>query len=327
MLRLIISLLIALSVLAATTITTEKHWRSRGYTPGILDSHDLWAQQRQRVVHTGDKKSVALLGASRTVYSVDLDRFRARLPDYEPVMLALDATPAMATLRDLAEDEDFRGIALVDIDGIGLWNITWEMQQPWVDHYHRGWTISRDLNRRMLSVWQQNAVIARPDFSLLRGMVRVLNNEPEPFHPYMRLRASREGDIDYTLTDTSIHRRELEAHLARYGGKLPGPVPEQWLADLAQVRTWVAAIQQRGGAVIFYATPINGLRRKTEEDTYPRALFWDRVAAATGAHTLHADDVAALREFRLPDESHIDQRDKVRYTDALIDALIERGWL
>ena len=325
--RLIATALLALALLTSIAAAVEWHWRARGYRPGIVDSQDLWAQQRQRLGHTGDRKSLALLGASRTLYSVDLTRLRAGLPGYEPVMLALDATPAMATLRDLAADPSFDGVALVDIDGLGLWKITWELQQPWVRHYHREWTISHDLHRRMLTRWQQHAVIARPDFSLLRGLVRLLDSEPEPFHPYMTMTPAREGSIDYAQTDTRVHRRELEAHLARYGGKLPGPDPAQWLADLDEVRGWVAAIQRRGGKVIFYATPISGLRRQVEEDTYPRAMFWNRVGAATGAATLHADDVPALRDFPLPDESHIDYRDKPRYTDALVAALVESALL
>lgn len=321
--RLLATALIALLTLALTAGAVEWHWRSRDYSPGIIDSQDLWAQQRARLTRTG-KRPIALIGASRTLYSVDLQVLRERLPGYEPVMLALDANPAMASLRDLAADEKFDGVVICDIDGLGLWRITWELQQAYVAHYHRQWTISRDVHRRMLNTWQQHALISRSDFSLLRSLVRWWNREAEPFRPHVRLTPMREGFIDYTLTDTSVHRRELEAHLAKYGGKLPGPVPAQWLADLAEVRNWVQAIQQRGGRVIFYATPISGLRRQVEEDTYPRPQFWDRLADATGAQTLHADDVPALRDFPLPDESHIDYRDKPRYTALLIDALIAR---
>lgn len=325
--RLLTSTLIALVIAVLTAGAVEWHWRGLDYVPGIVDSQDLWAQQRQRASASGAKTRLALLGASRTLYSVDLERFRERLPGYEPVMLALDAMPAMATLRDLAKDADFNGVIICDIDGIGLWKITWDYQQPWVDHYHRQWTINRDLHRRMLTLWQQHTVIARQDFSLLRTLVRWLNNEPEPFHPYMKMSADRSGNIDYQATDTSVHRRELEAHLAKHGGKLPGPSSDAWIADLAEVRSWVQTIQRRGGKVIFYSTPISGLRRQTEEGTFPRAQFWDHLAPATGAATLHADDVPALRELPLPDESHVDYRDKTRYSDALIDALTARGLL
>lgn len=325
--RILLSSAIAGIVFALIVGAVEYHWRALGYLPGLIDSQDLWAQQRQRVDHPGDKTALALLGASRTVYSVDLTRVRARLPDYEPVMLALDATPAMATLRDLAQDGGFTGVALVDIDGLGLWKPTWDLQQPYVDHYHRQWTPSLDMHRHLLSRWQQHAVIARPDFGLLRSLVRYWNGEGEPFRPYAHINAAREGFIDFSKTDASVHRRELEAHLARNNGRLPAPAPAEWLAALTQAKPWVQAIQARGGKVIFYATPISGLRRKVEEDSYPRALYWNHIAQATGASTLHADDVPALRDFPLPDESHIDYRDKARYTDLLIDALVDRQLL
>ncbi len=325
--RLLIAITLALGGLALIAGSVEWHWRQRGYVPGIIDGQDLWAQQRQRVYPDDGRRALVLLGASRTLYSIDLQRVRERLPDYAPVMLALDAMPAMATLRDLAADPDFRGVVICDIDGIGLWNITWESQQAWVDHYHRQWTPSRSLHRRLLNQWQQRAVIARSDFSLLRSLVRYLRDEGEPFHPHMTMSSAREGSIDYVGVDTSQHRRDLEAHLAKYNGKFPGPDPAAWHADLAEARRWVERIQQRGGSVIFYSSPISGLRRQVEEDTYPRAQFWDQLAATTGAPTLHADDVPALKAIPLPDESHVDYRNKRAYTDALIDALVARGLL
>jgi len=324
--RLLLTTAIALTLLSLIAGSVEVYWRQRGYTPGIIDSTDLWAQQRDRLRHS-DKRPLALLGASRTVYNIDLPTLRQRLPDYQPVMLAIDANPAIATLRDLAHDRQFDGVVLCDIDGLGLWRVAWELQQPYVLHYHRQWTISRDLHRRLLSFWQRHAVIARSDFSLVRSLVRQWNGEPEPFHPYLWLDELRAGFIDFSRTDPTAHRRELEAHLAQYHGQLPHAPVEAWRADLAQVKTWVSAIQQRGGNVIFYATPISGLRHQVEEQTYPRALYWDQLGPATGAPTLHADDVPGLRDFPLADESHIDYHDKVRYTNLLIDALSERGWL
>jgi hypothetical protein len=325
--RLLVTVTIALCGLALIAGTVEWQWRQRGYLPGILDGQDLWAQQRQRVYPEDGQQALVLLGASRTLYSIDLQRIRERLPGYAPVMLALDAMPAMATLRDLSADPHFRGVVVCDIDGIGLWKITWESQQPWVDHYHRQWTPSRDLHRRLLNLWQQHAVIARSDFSLLRSLVRTLRSEPEPFHPHMQMSSAREGSIDYQGVDTSQHRRDLEAHLAKYNGKFPGPDPAVWHADLAEAKAWVEKIRQRGGSVIFYSSPISGLRRQVEEDTYPRAQFWNRLAESTGAHTLHADDVPALKAIALPDESHVDYRNKRAYTDALIDALVTRKLL
>ena len=64
-----------------------------------------------------------------------------------------------------------------------------------------------------------------------------------------------------------------------------------------------------------------------EEDWFPRNEYWDRMVAATTAKTLFALDVPTLRDFPLPDDSHVDYRQKPAYTHALIDALIDRGLL
>ena len=87
------------------------------------------------------------------------------------------------------------------------------------------------------------------------------------------------------------------------------------------------AIQARGGEVIFYASPTSGLRRDAFEDWAPRAEYWDKMAAVSPAKVLNALDVPALRDFPLPDDSHVDYRQKPAYTHALIDALQTRGWL
>lgn len=324
--RLLLSALIGAGILIGIAAAAEWHWRARGYTPNLIDSSDLWSQQRARLAALGSR-AVALIGASRTLYSVDLKTFRQQAPEHEPVMLAVDANPAMATLRDLANDPDFIGIVLCDIDTLGLWQPTWDLQQPLVDHYRNEWTPARDAHRSLLSLWQQHAVIARSDFSLVRTAVRILNHENEPFHPHSWMNTAREGFIDFSKTDPSQHRVELQAHLDRYGGHLPGPTPTEWLSALTPVRDWVQRIQQRGGQVIFYATPISGLRRWVDEDTYPRARYWDQLSAATGAKTLHADDIPALANFPLPDESHIDYHDKQRYTEILVQALRARNLL
>jgi hypothetical protein len=125
--RLIAATVIALAVLAIGAGLVERHWRARGYAPGIIDSKDLWSAERARLDRTGGTRALALIGASRTLYSVDLDVLRTRLPGYEPVMLALDAAPARATLRDLAADEAFDGTVLVDVDALGLWQPTWAL--------------------------------------------------------------------------------------------------------------------------------------------------------------------------------------------------------
>ncbi len=233
----------------------------------------------------------------------------------------------LATLRDLAADPDFRGLVVCDIDGAGFAAPSLDMQKPEVDYYHREFSPSRAAHRLLLNHWQLNAAIARSDFSLLRSAVRWWNGEGEPFRPYQWLDRRRFGHIDYDRGDTEAQKRELAANLERFGGHLPRIPFNEWWPQVENANAWVRAIQARGGDVIFYASPTSGQRRWAEGDWFPRAEYWDKMAAATTAKTLFSLDVAALRDFPLPDDSHIDYRQKPAYTNALIDALIERGWV
>jgi hypothetical protein len=324
--RLVLTALAIALVLAGSALyAIEKYWRGRGYTPIIVDAPDLWSLQRAKA--SSAERPIVFLGASRTLYAIDRDTLRARLPGVEPVMLAMDGRYPLATLRDLAADDRFRGIVVCDIDGAGFAKWSVDMQQPEVDYYHDMFSPSRAAHRMLLNHWQLRAVIARSDFSLVRTVLRFWKREGKPFHPYQWFDRRRFGNIDYERGDRDWQKRLLQENLDRHGGHLPRIAFAEWWPQVQASHAWVRAIQARGGDVIFYASPTSGLRRWAEGDWFPRADYWDRLVAATPAKTLHALDVPALRDFPLPDESHIDYRQKPAYTNALIDALLERGML
>jgi hypothetical protein len=54
---------------------------------------------------------------------------------------------------------------------------------------------------------------------------------------------------------------------------------------------------------------------------YPREQFWDLFAADIGAPALHFEDYDTLRDFTCPDGSHLDRRDRTRFTVSLAQAL------
>jgi hypothetical protein len=82
-----------------------------------------------------------------------------------------------------------------------------------------------------------------------------------------------------------------------------------------------AALRARGGKAYFVVLPKSGHIKAMDDQRYPRALFWDRFAALSQAPALHFEDVAGLRELKCPDGSHLDYRDRARFTAALVEAL------
>jgi len=302
----------------------EWHWRALGYVPNIRDSAELWSIERDRVYAT-DKIPLVLLGASRIEFGIDMKLLATLLPRYRPVMLAQNAHYPLATLRDLAADERFRGVVLCDVEAGGLYKMYTDMQQPLVDYYHRQWSPAWYVHRRILTLWQAHADVADPDLGAVATLRRWIAGVSPPAAEYFRFRADRSGDIDYAKTDPEAAKRHFAELVARRNGLRADVAPDAWLADLAQVYEWTKRIEARGGTVIFYQSPTSGAVAAADAEMHPRAAYWDRFAATAPAPVLDAMDDPALRAFRLPDDSHLDFRDKPAYTRALVDLLVSRG--
>src|SRR3569623_658698 len=314
------------SALAAATLrAVEWQWRGQGYTPPVLDSTQLWSVQRERVY--GDSpRPLALLGASRTEYGIDVKALRELLPNYKPVMLAVNGAYPLSTLRDLAQDPDFRGVVLCDVESNTFVRDYFFLQQPYVDYYHQRWTPSWHLHRALLTGWQRTALIANPDFGFVATLKRGFTGGA-PFRNYITYYGNRSGDIDYRKTDPEASKKHFAATVEGNIARLPKRDPQQWLANVAPVYEWVKAIQARGGEVIFYESPTSGLPREINDRLYPRAEYWDRFVATSPAPVLSANAIPELASTVLPDDSHIDYRDKAAYTRALVKVLIDRGLL
>jgi hypothetical protein len=81
------------------------------------------------------------------------------------------------------------------------------------------------------------------------------------------------------------------------------------------------SIQAHGGRVLFVVFPKSGYVKQTDDRRYPRSLFWDRFATGAPGLSLHFEDVPALKAFTCPDGSHLDYRDRGRFSQALAAAL------
>ena len=84
----------------------DVYLRDLGHLPSVIDSSQLWAQERSR---TNGSDAVVFIGASRTLYGVDLQTVRKSIPGSRPVMLALNGAYPMATLKALADTQGLTG--------------------------------------------------------------------------------------------------------------------------------------------------------------------------------------------------------------------------
>ena len=72
---------LALLVWAVGVMAYERYLRSTGHLPTVVDTHQLWAQERSRVY---DDQALVFIGASRTLYGIDLIRLKLWCPSPTP---------------------------------------------------------------------------------------------------------------------------------------------------------------------------------------------------------------------------------------------------
>ncbi|HVJ63014.1 MAG TPA: hypothetical protein VM555_09925 [Tahibacter sp.] len=317
--------IVALAVAALALAGIERYWRAQGQTPNVLDSPQLWSAQRGKVY--GDSpRPLVLLGASRTEYGFDMQVLRDELPGYRPVMLAVNGLYPLAALRDLAHDPDFRGTVICDVESNAFLAEYAQLQQPYVDYYHRHWTPSWRVHRALLNGWQQAAAISNPDVGAVAALKRIFATAA-PLQNYVVYHTDRSGDIDYTRTDPEGAKRHFAAVAETNVANLPKRTPDTWFAEVQPVLDWARAIEARGGRVIFYESPISGFNREVMDRVYPPQLYWNRFAAASPVPVVSARDYPELVAFPLPDDSHIDYRNKAAYTRTLIGVLKKKNLL
>lgn len=316
----------ALVLAAAALFAWDRYYRSLGVDAEVIDSKQLWSLQRDRANGLPPPRSVVFLGASRTVYGLDPKVWRDRRPQDKPLMLAINGHYPAATLRDLAFDEDFRGLVICDIDSYGLLPAHWDMQQPWVDYRRTRWNANWVMHRVLLTRWQRLSVLANPAVGLWATARRLRSGEALGL-PYSRNFANRSGEMLFDRVDTAglaaYFDSEVDPKIARF----PAPDPARFLADLAPIEDWVHRIRARGGDVVFVTMPVQGRLPDMEGSYMPRSDYWDAFARRPGIHALHYVDVPALRAIPLPDHSHVRAEDRATLTLALMQALEARGWL
>lgn len=336
--------------LGVAAVAAMEYWLAvRGFRPTVSDSPALWISQRMRASELGEK-AITLVGASRVQLDLDMRKLRDAT-GLEPVQLAVDGSSFLPILEDLSLDPSITGTVLVGYQdnvlvaprpdhasamvrewratrtdhGIGRWNWpTFDRSEGYIDDVLKGHLRSY-------------ADGANPVSTL---MLRLLDPRATP--QYLVMRPSRARSADYRLVDMpAFYYRRVLRNLGKNAppveggmswealdralkdtiGKLPPSEAGAFAESARKVAEMAAAIEARGGKVYFVVFPTSGLVKALDDHLYPRALFWDTFVSNARVTALHFEDSPALRSFHCPDGSHLDYRDQIGFTDALVTAL------
>lgn len=303
--------LLALVMLAAALGVWKWYWTSQGF--GVSVPNDLAAWAGTRTMLRDD--STVFLGSSRIQAAMKPAAWKEETGS-TPLQLALVAATPLPVLRHLAEDTQFRGLAVVGIVEMYIFNVS-----PGV---RRGDLAVAEYNALMTSPSRRAGVLLDrlvPYSLLVRNtrldLPRILEATWEghaPENPPGNMQRDRWMEFvgervdlagfDYADADTS--------------GRPATPAERDSL--ITMMDGYVREIQSRGGRVALVAFPACGERREIEARRYPREMYWEPLAAATSADmVINAYDVPTLQEFRCTDGSHLDPVDADRFTRVIAE--------
>jgi len=315
----------------------------RGYTPSLADSYPLWEQQRRRVDKLGSR-ALVLVGNSRMQIDLDLDTLR-RETDLEPVQLAVGGASFLPVMKGLAEDSAVTGTVLVNLEPQELAvntdaDAAYKFESQYRHAPHTRVTDFADVEAALvgeLRVRLRSYADGTDPLDAL--LLRVLVDDPHI--QYVKTFPDREQVADFSKVKLpelyyvrALHdlpaapalksgetleeeRRAIEATIAA----LEPEDNHAFLKELPALAAMVAAIQARGGRVLFIRLPRTGYLRQIDDRRFPRALFWDRFRDAVHAPALDFETVPVLQAFDCPDGSHLDVGARAPFTMALVGAL------
>jgi hypothetical protein len=328
-------LLSALLLAVVLTGAWEWYWRAFGAVPGLVDDDALWAQQRRRI-DAGDGNATVLIGASRTLFDLQLPVWE-RLSGRRPIQLALVGTSPLPVLEDLANDNAFNGRVLMGMAPQVFFSgyqyrgsafSYWRKESP-------SQRVGKRLSMELVEPW---LAFYDPDFALFT----VLQRQPWPHRKDLRefsdvrklsvSEADRNTHLWSKVADDPVYRAICRAVWAQDFND-PPPTAEKAAANqkaldeqIARTAVAVAKLRARGIPVIFVRHPSVDDYLALENRLWPRVAAWDPLLAKSAAPSVYFEDYPQLRSgYEIPEWSHMTQESAERYTAALY-GILERDF-
>jgi hypothetical protein len=331
--------LVALCAFLAVAIAMEVQLARMGFVSNVQDSQERWEKERLRASRLG-QKALILVGASRIQLGVDLEVLRKET-GLEPVQLAIDGSAFMPILAGLAADPAIRGTIIIDYydHAVGVYGGTAETYQRGFENHGAG---KREFSpymesEKFLTEWIKEHVLSYADganpFNSL--FTRILNDDGARLVLTTLPDRSRLGDYSRVRMPDYYYRRvartlgldaktfasSTESSLKKMVESQASENNAEFVLKTQALKQLVSRIESRGGKVLFLAMPSSGMVREIEERRYPREKFWDPFVKEMRVPAVRSVDDPLLKEFSCPDGSHLDFKDRAKFTMAMTHAL------
>ena len=317
----------------------ETYWRSRGFIPTYNDDKVLWSTKRKEIYKTADEATV-FIGGSRIKFDLDVPTWE-KLTGEKGIQLAIVGTPGRLVLRDLANDENFKGKVIIDVAEAQFFSLPDSAQRDRfareaLEYYYDetpAQSASASINYFMES---KLVLLEEGKFSLtsLLNKLDITNRpgvSPSPYAFTPREFGVSNFNRQNWLTPMFLADLRLQKKQKAFwtlGIKRATPIKGDTLhAFLEQTKKAIDKIRARGGVVVFVRPPSDGPYIEMENRLYPRQKYWDYLLKYTNTPGIHYADYPGTANLICAEWSHLTLKDAAAYTTQLVKILQEeKGW-
>jgi len=325
-----------LALVASLTMVLLVGWelamRNLGLQPGDLDDGRAYWTEERRKLNAGPRDPLVIIGDSRILFDTNLETWK-ELTGRRPIQLALMGANAEPILHDLASDEHFAGLLVIGTAEFSYFSHD-AGSMPDVIEYMNRESPSQRIGHYLYRAASRHLAFLDSNYTLFtlieRHPWRERENVKGPYLDVWKISEAYDGRQTYLWS-----RLERDAELRRHAEEVwvdifAGEAVAAELVDevSARSRAAIERIRARGGEVVWVRPPSAGPILATERARYPRREVWDRLVRDTGSFGVHFEDFPAMRQYEIPDSSHLSRASAVEFTEAYVRELLENvPWL
>jgi len=296
----------------------------------VGDTAEFWAHHRGRVAGGEPGEPVVIVGASRAQVGLDPAVLGEALGADRVVQLTIDGSTPLEVVRDLSQDQRFRGTVLCSTTA----EVLLRERDPdtrrdleYLASYHQQRRSPGRLDEHLESVLTARLQSRMVSFSPQLSVRPIVSARLSPRPMYVHMGYDRYRPAAYrermTADERSANRaRRIDRRRERLDAGDFQPADLERLAR-EELQPMAAALRERGGELILVRLPTTDEHLLMDEVQTPRAEYWDRITPWTGIATVHFLDHASLSDYDCPDTSHIDESDSEAFSRALGDIVAD----
>ena len=121
----------------------------------------------------------------------------------------------------------------------------------------------------------------------------------------------------------------FEQYFSAYKRAISSTLPVNnlaFLTNLQHLLTLTQKIESNGGKVVFIRFPTGKLVWEVDQKKYPKHIFWNNIQKMHSA-SVNFSNYYSLSQYDLPDGSHLDFRDKKKFTVSLMNILNNKNFI